>query len=467
MRVTRTRAAGAASKESCTPGRGVGPSATKTELDRLYRKIALRLLPFLFVAYIVNSIDRVNISFAKLRMMDDLGLSTATYGLGASLFFVGYVLFEVPSNLYMQRIGARATVMRIMILWGLITVATGFVTAPTQLYILRFLLGAAEAGFFPCIILYLTYWFPAARRGRITSMFVLAVPTAGILSGPLATWIMNTFDGAHGLHGWQVLFVYEGIPAVLLGILAWFLLPDGPTAATWLTERERAVTISAIESEQASRTAPAMSGGVFRQLLTDKRVYIAGFVFFAMYAGFNVFSYWTPTLLEGLGIDDLTTIGMLSTLPAIGAVIGMIVNGRSSDRRLERRFHVAVPLLIAGICFGALLLTRSNVLLSMILLTTAATMCFGTLPVFWTVPPSYLSPVTAAVGIALISSIGGVAAFITPNLIGQITVATGSIHNALLVVGALLIVAAVVMVKGIPARVLQEHRAASTTHTES
>ncbi len=319
MRITRTRGGAAASTESCAPGRGDGPPATKAELDRLYRKIAFRLLPFLFVAYIVNSIDRVNISFAKLRMMDDLGLSTATYGLGASLFFVGYVLFEVPSNLYMQRIGARATVMRIMILWGLITVATGFVTAPTQLYILRFLLGAAEAGFFPCIILYLTYWFPAARRGRITSMFVLAVPAAGILSGPLATWIMNTFDGAHGLHGWQVLFVYEGIPAALLGVLAWFLLPDGPADAKWLTPRERDVTASELVTENTARHAGEPAGSVLRRLLTDRRVYIAGFVFFAMYAGFSVFSYWTPTILEGLGVTDLTTIGTLSTLPAAGA----------------------------------------------------------------------------------------------------------------------------------------------------
>lgn len=464
MKLTGPRGEVTAGMESSAPGRG---TAVTGELDRLYRKIALRLLPFLFVAYVINAIDRVNISFAKLRMMDDLGLSTATYGLGASLFFVGYVLFEVPSNMYMQKIGARATVTRIMILWGAITVATGFVTNPMQLYVLRFLLGAAEAGFFPCIILYLTYWFPAARRGRITAMFVLAVPAAGVLSGPLATWIMDTFDGAHGLHGWQVLFVYEGIPAIALGVLAWFLLPDRPAAAKWLTERERILTTSAIEAEQTGRTTTAMTGGALRQLVTDKRVYIAGFVFFAMYAGFNVFSYWTPTLLEDLGVDDLKTIGMLSTLPALGAVLGMIVNGRSSDRHLERRFHVAVPLLLAGLCFGALLLTRSNVVLSMILLTTAATLCFGTLPVFWTVPPSYLSPTTAAAGIALISSIGGVAAFITPNIIGQIAAATGSIHNALLVVGALLIIAAAVMVKGIPARVLQEHRTDSTTSTES
>ncbi|MGV9869922.1 MFS transporter [Rhodococcus koreensis] len=461
MRITRTRGGAAASTESCAPGRGDGPPATKAELDRLYRKIAFRLLPFLFVAYIVNSIDRVNISFAKLRMMDDLGLSTATYGLGASLFFVGYVLFEVPSNLYMQRIGARATVMRIMILWGLITVATGFVTAPTQLYILRFLLGAAEAGFFPCIILYLTYWFPAARRGRITSMFVLAVPAAGILSGPLATWIMNTFDGAHGLHGWQVLFVYEGIPAVLLGVLAWFLLPDGPADATWLTPRERDVTASELVTENTARHAGEPTGSVLRRLLTDRRVYIAGFVFFAMYAGFSVFSYWTPTILEGLGVTDLTTIGTLSTLPATGAVIGMIVNGRSSDRRLERRFHVAVPLVVAGFCFAALPLTQTSVLGSMALLTVAAMMCFGTLPVFWTVPPSYLSAATAAGGIALISSIGGVAAFVTPNVIGQITTATGNLYDALLVIAALLMVAAVVVVKGIPATVLQEHRSAT------
>lgn len=455
MTISPTHGAAAVSAESFAPGTGEGPR-TKVALDGLYRKIALRLLPFLFLAYVINSIDRVNLSFAKLRMMDDLGLSNASYGLGASLFFVGYVLFEVPSNLYMKRVGARLTVMRIMMLWGAITVAIGFVTSPTQLYVLRFLLGAAEAGFFPCIILYLTYWFPAARRARITSMFMLAVPAAGIIAGPLSTWIMDSFDGVFGLAGWRLLFVFEGLPAVLLGVLAWFLLPNAPRTAKWLTQRERETTIGELEVEQAALEASKRKGSTLRQILGDRRLYVAAFVYFAMYAAFSTISYWTPTFLKGLGVNDITTIGNLTAIPAIGSVVGMVLIGRSSDRFLERRFHVAVPLALAALCFGGLVFTRHSLVLSMILLTVAVTFCFGILPVFWSVPPAYLAPATAAGGIALISSIGGVAAAITPNVIGQLATRTGDIYGALLVVAALMIVGAVVMLVGIRANSLQE-----------
>ncbi|GAA4490437.1 MFS transporter [Rhodococcus olei] len=446
------------------PGGGQESGATTRELDGLYRRIALRLLPFLFLAYVINSIDRANISFAKLRMVDDLGLSNATYGLGASLFFVGYVLFEVPSNLYMQRVGARLTVMRIMILWGLITVATGFVNTPGQLYVLRFLLGVAEAGFFPCIILYLTYWFPAARRGRITSMFMLAVPASGLMSGPLAAWIMTAFDGTHGMQGWRVLFIYEGIPAVALGVAAWFLLPNGPQTADWLDTRERDLVTAAVAAEDERPDATVK--GALRRVVTDGRVWLAGFVFFAMYAGFNVLAYWAPTLLHDLGVTDLTTIGLLTTLPSIGAVIGMLVAGRSSDRTMERRFHVAVPLTVSGICFAAMTLTSSNLLLSISLLTIAAMMCFGALPVFWTIPPSYLAKASAAGGIAFISSLGGVSAFVTPNIIGQIATRTGSMDNAMYFVAGILLVAGVVIVKGIPAAALGERRLRPTTNSD-
>jgi len=435
------------------PGRPLLADAGTDEVQRTYRRITWRLLPFLFLAYMINSIDRINISFAKLRMAEDLALSDAAYGLGAAAFFVGYLLFEVPSNLYMQRVGARLTIMRIMVLWGLVTIGTSLVGSATGLYIARFLLGVAEAGFFPGVILYLTYWFPAARRGRITSVFIMAGIFAGIVSGPLAGWIMTHFHGWAGLRDWQALFVLEGVPAVLLGLFAWFWLDDKPHGVSWLSAREKAIVQAQLASEHAAGDGSHAS---FRHLLRDPRVLMAGLVFFCIYSGTNTVAYWMPTLIQSLGLSDLGRIGLVSSLPYCIALVAMYLLGRSSDKHLERRWHLALTMFTGAACFLLLGLFQGNLPLSLAFMSLGAAACLSAVPLFWTIPPAYLSGPLAAGGIALISTLGGIAAMIAPVLVGAVKTRTGSLFVAFDVIAGLLVLGALVLLLGIPARLLRE-----------
>lgn len=423
------------------------PASTRA----LYRKVIWRLLPFLVVAYAINAIDRLNISFAKLRMAEDIALSEAAYGIGAGIFYLGYILFEVPSNLYMQRVGARATLTRIMVLWGMVTVATAFVTTANQLIVARFFLGVAEAGFFPGVILYLTYWFPSELRGRITAVFIMSAMVAGITSGPLAGWIMTHFHGWMGLRDWQVLFVLEGIPAMLLGVFGWYWLADRPRDAKWLSDEEKD------RLEAALATEPEKSGdhGRLLDVLRDPRVYIAGLVFFCVYSGSNTVSYWMPTLIRGFGVEDLRTIGLLASLPYAVGIVGMYLLGRSSDKRQERRWHVGATMLVSASSFFLLGLVQGHLLLSVILMTVGAATAMSALSLFWTIPPALLSPTRAAGGIAVISAIGGLAGVISQIVVGAIKTATGSLYQAFDVIGVVLAIGALILLLGIPAHQLR------------
>ncbi|WP_191833446.1 MFS transporter [Pseudomonas fluorescens] len=428
------------------------PVSCENETRLVYRKVILRLLPYLFLAYALNTIDRLNVSFAKLRMVEDIALSDAAYGIGAGIFYLGYILFEVPSNMYLQRIGARATLTRIMLLWGLVTVGTAFVTSANQLIVARFLLGIAEAGFFPGVILYLTYWFPAALRARITAVFLMAAMIAGIVSGPLAGWIMTHMDGWMGLRDWQVLFVVEGIPAMLLGVFGWFWLVDKPAQARWLSEREKQLLASALEQARGADAEHAS----LAQVLRNPRVYLAGLVFFCLYSGSNTVSYWMPTLIRGFGIHDLKTIGLVASLPYLLALIGMYLLARSSDKHLERRWHVALTVLVSAACFALLGPVQGHLLLSLTLMTLGAAAALAALSLFWTIPPALLSPSAAAVGIAVISCIGGVAGVVSQIVVGAIKSATGSLYLAFDVIAVVLVVGALVLLLAIPARQLLE-----------
>ncbi|WP_448679039.1 MFS transporter [Pseudomonas nicosulfuronedens] len=418
----------------------------------LYRKVIWRLLPFLVIAYAINAIDRLNISFAKLRMAEDIALSEVAYGIGAGIFYLGYILFEIPSNLYMQRTGARATLARIMVLWGVVTVATAFVTTANQLIVARFFLGVAEAGFFPGVILYLTYWFPSELRGRITAVFIMSAMVAGIASGPLAGWIMTHFHGWMGLRDWQVLFVLEGVPAVLLGVFGWYWLADRPRDAKWLTAAEKA------QLEEALATEPVKPGdhGRFLDVLRDPKVYIAGLVFFCVYSGSNTVSYWMPTLIRGFGVEDLKSIGLLASLPYAVGIVGMYLLGRSSDKRQERRWHVGMTMLASAICFLLLGYVQSHLLLSIVLMTIGAATAMSALSLFWTIPPALLSPSRAAGGIAVISAIGGLAGVVSQIVVGAIKTATGSLYLAFDVIGLTLIIGALILLLGIPAHRLRK-----------
>ncbi|GLZ84286.1 MFS transporter [Metapseudomonas resinovorans] len=417
-------------------------------LKRTFTKVIWRLLPFLMLAFIINAIDRLNLSFAKLRMAEDIALSDAAYGIGAGIFYLGYILFEVPSNLYMQRVGARATMTRIMILWGLITVATAFVTTPNQLIAARFLLGIAEAGFFPGLILYLTYWFPAALRGRITASFFMAAMFAGVICGPLSGTIMAHLHGWRGLRDWQVLFVLTGLPAVVLGVIGRFWLTDRPEQATWLDDEEK----QQVQQALAEETTCAVKHHGFADVLRDPLLYIAGLVYFCIYSGSNTVSYWLPTLVRGFGLEDLKVIGMVTALPFLGGLCAMYLLGRSSDRHMERRWHLGLTMLAAAASFGLLDLAQGNAVLSVALISLGAAAALSAMPLFWTVPPALLSASGAAGGIAVISSIGNLAGVLSQMAVGAVKDATGSLYLAFDLIAILLVFGALLLLIGIPAR---------------
>lgn len=428
---------------------------TAEEQSRTFKKVMFRIIPFIFLAYMLNIIDRINISFAKLRMSEDLLLSDAAYGLGTSLFFIGYLVFEIPSNMYLKKVGARATLTRIMLLWGILTILMSTVESTTSFYVFRFLLGVAEAGFVPGVILYLTYWFPGFLRGRVTSIFLMAGLIAGIVNGPLATWIMATFDGWLGLKDWQVLFIVEGIPAVLLGIFTWFWLTDHPDQAKWLTEREKFVVKTSLSYEQQPETKQK---NTFKQVFLDPRIHLMGFVFLCIYSGTNTITYWVPTLIKEFGVVDLQKIGLLSSIPYLFALIAMYFLCRSSDKYLERRWHLALTMVVGSISFMMLGQFQSDLVISLILLTLGCGACFSAATLFWTIPPAYLSLTTAALGIAWINVMGSMAAAISPALVGFVKTQTGSIYLAFAVIGFLLIVGAIILLIVIPAKLLKEQR---------
>ena len=321
-----------------------------------YRKILLRLIPFLFVCYLFNYLDRVNVGFAKLQMLGDLGMSETVYGLGAGIFFIGYLACGVPSNLILQRLGARRWVAIMMISWGLLSTCLMFVRTPAGFYTLRLLTGAAEAGFFPGIVLYLTRWFPCAQHGRVMTIFMSAIPISGVLGGPLSGWILSHFSaGQGGLAGWQWMFLLQGLPTVLLGVGVWFLLSDGVQQARWLTPGEKQALTRALDADEAGKPAGASTS--LAAVLRNPAVWMLGTVYFCIQSGVYAINFWLPSIIQGSGVTDPTRIGLMSAIPYLAAAVFMVLMGRSADRRRERRWHLVIPLLMgaAGLCLAAAL----------------------------------------------------------------------------------------------------------------
>ena len=424
-------------------------AAAPDEISALYRKVTLRLMPFLTLCYVISYLDRANIAFAKLQFMSDLGFSEAAYGLGAGLFFVGYVLFEVPSNMMLRRVGVRVTLLRIMGLWGLISCAMMFVSTPMQFYVMRFLLGAAEAGFFPGVIFYLTYWFPESRRGRVTGYFMMGAALAGIIGGPVATGIMVHMDGVLSLKGWQWLFLIEGIPAVLLGIIAYAYLSDGPAQAAWLSGEEKRIVLVTLAAEDHGQSQGHGHG--LRDAITNPSLYIGILAYFTVVVSFNAIAFWTPTIIKDVGVKNLSDVGLYSSLVFLAGALGNFLIGYSSDRFLERRWHFAACAVTIAGSFALLPLAAHNSAQAIALMMIAAFASYGGFVVFWTMPPRFLSPAAKAGGIALITAFGGFGQFVSPTVIGWTKSMTGNIYLGFSILGVVSVLGALIVLLGIAA----------------
>ena len=389
----------------------VPQAAESSTLDRIYRKIAWRLMPILFLSYVVSYLDRQNIGFAKLQMQHDFSFSDSVFGLGASIFFVGYVAFEVPSNLFLYKLGARRWIARIMISWGLISALMFMTRGPVSFYVLRFLLGIAEAGLVPGVILYLSYWFPPSRRARIVAMFYAAVAVSGIIGGPFSGWLMQTFNGTHGLRGWQWLFILEGAPSVAMGIIVLRFLADSPQHANWLSADEK----SAVSLQLG---APAQHHGSVLRVLANRQLWLLIIVFFMQCAGITGVGLWMPTLVQATGVKSLAQIGLLTAIPYLVAVVVMFFHCRHSDRTGERRWHIALPMLVAAAGLAIAVRFGHDTVISLLGLTLCASGILSSTPPFWSLPVARLSGSAAAVGVALVTAMGNLGSFASPFFIG-------------------------------------------------
>ena len=393
-------------------------------IDRIYKKITWRLIPFLLFCYILSYLDRVNIGFAKLQMLSDLQFSEAVYGLGAGVFFLGYFFFEVPSNIIMHKVGARRWIARIMISWGILSAAMMFVNSATSFYVLRFLLGLAEAGFFPGIIYYLTRWYPADRRGRATSLFLTAIALAGVIGGPVSGWILRDTNGLAGLAGWQWMFLIEGIPSVLAGFFLLRFLDDKVEDAKWLTEAERREVVALLQKEEVTK-----SHSTIGKAFSSGRTWLLSIIYFLFVFSLYGISFWLPTIITAAGVKDALNIGLLSALPWAAGVIAMVLMARSADRCGERRWHIAIPSVLGAIGFLIAVKFNANVPIAMLGMSIATMGIMSALPIFWSIPTAYLGGAAAAAGIALINSFGNLSGFVGPSLMGWIKEVTGSLDN--------------------------------------
>lgn len=423
--------------------------------DAIYRKVSWRLVPFLLLCYVVAYLDRVNVGFAKLQMLNDLKFSETVYGLGAGVFFIGYFLFEVPSNVILHKVGARVWIARIMITWGLISAAMMFVTTPTMFYVLRFLLGVAEAGFFPGIILYLTYWYPAERRGRTTTWFMTAVALSGVIGGPLSGWIMQTFDGRNGWAGWQWMFLLEGTPSVLVGLWVLAFLDDRISHAKWLTAEEKTVLERNIAAETAHKEDMPI-----RRVLSSPRVWMMSAIYFSFVMGLYGISFWLPTIIRQTGVKGALDIGLLTAIPYGVAVLGMVLVARSADRTGERRWHIAIPAIAGAIGLVLSVLWHDRTVLAMVGLTLATIGIMTTLPLFWSLPTAFLAGTGAAAGIAMINSLGNLAGFISPYAVGWLKDLTQSTNAGMYLLAGCLVAGAVLTLL-VPARLVSRQQGAT------
>jgi len=420
--------------------------APPAALDRLYAKVTRRIVPLMMLGYIAAYLDRVNVGFAAIEMNRDLGFSAAVYGLGSGIFFVSYTLLEVPSNLMLARVGAGLWIARIMLTWGLVSASMAFVRSAWMFYVLRFLLGAAEAGFFPGTIYYLTQWFPARERARAIALFMTGTAVAGVIGGPLSSGLL-LLDGVGGLHGWQWLFIVEGLPAVLLAPVVWRRLNEGPATARWLSAAERTWLTETIAAEQLATPSVHVTLGT---AFCSGRLWALSAIYFSNVLAIYGVSFWLPQLLQGVGVGSPALVSLVAAVPYAAAAVAMVVVGGHSDRTGERRWHVAGAAMVAACGFALTALAPASPVVSVATLSLAAMGVWGALGPFWALPTAFLTGRAAAGGIALVNSVANVAGFVGPTLMGYMREATGNFTAGLWLLAAALLAGAVIAISIAP-----------------
>ncbi|MFJ3048039.1 MFS transporter [Herbaspirillum chlorophenolicum] len=416
-----------------------GPLAHADGAD-VYKKAYWRLLPLILACYLVAYLDRVNVGFAKLQMLDALRFDDAIYGFGSGIFFIGYLIFEVPSNMILRRVGARVWIARIMITWGIISAAMLFVQTPMQFYVARFLLGVAEAGFAPGIMYLLTLWFPAQRRGRAMAIYVMGAPLAFIVGGPLSGWILDAFNDVHPLQAWQWLFLVEAIPAVVLGVVVFFFMYDDFRKVSWLTPAEK----ERMEADLRAENADKVEHGSVREFLASRQLWVFVLIYFCLIMGLYAVGFWMPSLIKRSGVADPFHIGLYSAIPNIVAAIALYLSGRGADISGKRRLYFASMLTIGAIGLALAMIINGGPMVTVACLSLAAAGVYSCISLFWALPTSMFVGASVAAALAFVNSFGNIAGFVSPYLVGWLNVSTGRTDIGMYIIGAIMVFGAVV-----------------------
>lgn len=402
----------------------------------VYRKVTWRLIPFLFLCYIFAYIDRVNVGFAKLQMQQDLGISDAVYGAGAGIFFIGYFFFEVPCNMMLQKIGAKRWLGPIMIVWGVVSACTMFVRTEFQFYAVRFLLGMVESGFFPGVILYLTFWYTSKHRAKMIAAFMTAIPLSGVLGGPVSGWVLESMSSFGGLRGWQWLYIVEAIPSILAGIAAFVFLQDGPAKAKWLSAEERAVVVHHLREEEQRKKSSGTGHHRLSDAFRSKKIWVLCFVYFGFVMGNYGIGFWLPQIVKDTLTKDAFQIGLLTTIPWAAAAVVMVLAGHHSDKTGERCWHIAIAGIAGALAFAVSAVPGISGVLGFAALTVATACLAAAYSTFWSLPTAFVTGAAASAGIAWINSVGNLAGYLSPFLVGVIRDATQSMTPALILLAA-------------------------------
>ncbi|CAI0999623.1 Inner membrane transport protein RhmT [Serratia fonticola] len=429
---------------------------------KLYRKIAWRIMPILLISYIIGYLDRVGISFSKFQMMPDIlqgnvSMAEAVYGLGAGVFFIGYIIAGVPSNILLSKYGARKVIALLMVVWGTISMLSIFITNPTQFYLARFLLGLAEAGFYPGVILYLTLWFPSSQRAKMTALFVCGIPVSNIIGGPLCGWIIENMNGMFELSGWQWLFFISGPRALLIAVVIFFFLDNTYQSAKWLSPQEKEM----ITQDMAQGTSKKVGADGTAQEWTMKTMLKSSaftkmwLICFCTVMGQGGLAFWVPTMIRDTGVSSVLDIGLLTMLPYMLAVVAMLMAARSSDKHRERRWHIIVPFCIAAVSLIFIGLFPDNKVIVMVALCIAVASSLVPSPLFWSLPNAIFTGTCAAAGIALINSIANIGGFISPYIIGYFKNTTESNLVAMCVLSSMMILGAI-LTYSVPAKLVNK-----------